>query len=369
MSEKGATDKAFEDFAEASDVAQQSADPMLISQQQASVLGRLLLAFQNTPAQVTRIFNKAGRDFINNRGDQKTNVSKMIYYGAVQGFIFASLQQALFAVVPGFNDEEDEEKKANQVNQKEERIVNSMVDTLLRGSGIHGAIVATLKNTIMTYFREEKKEPFSKDHRNTLLEALNLSPPIGSKLRKVNNAIKTAEYSKDVIDEQGWDVTADGKVNLSPSYSVIGSLTEALLNLPLERMVIEINSIVESLDNRNTTFQRIALALGYRTWDVGTKNEERDLVKIESKEAKEKARKQKVIDDRAERKRLKEAKRFEGKTEEEIKLIKRKDVVFEQTRSEQVTSLLDLGLTKKEIKSLKYEDDRVNKIIELQNKK
>ena len=38
---------------------------------------------------------------------------------------------------------------------------------------------------------------------------------------------------------------------------------------------------------RNTTFQRVALALGYRTWDVGTKNEERDLVKIEAKERKE----------------------------------------------------------------------------------
>ena len=64
---------------------------MLISQQQASALGRLLLAFQNTPAQVTRIFNKSARDFINGRGDQKTNVSKMLYYGAVQGLIFASI--------------------------------------------------------------------------------------------------------------------------------------------------------------------------------------------------------------------------------------------------------------------------------------
>ena len=115
-------------------------------------------------------------------------------------------------------------------------------------------------------------------------------------------------------------------------------------------------------------FQRIALALGYRTWDVGTKNEERDLVKIEAKERKEVARKQKVIDDRAERERIKEAKRFEGKTEDEVKMIKRKDVVFDQTRSEQIKALLDLGLTKKEIKALKYEDDRVNKIIELQDK-
>ncbi len=368
MSDVDAEAKAFEDFSSTSDVSQQSADPMLISQQQASILGRLLLAFQNTPAQVTRIFNKASRDFINGRGDQKTNVSKMIYYGAVQGMIFATLQNALFATIPGFSDEEDEEKKKQTLDKKGERIVNSMVDTMLRGSGVYGAIVATLKNTIMTYFKEEKKDAFGKDHRNTLLEALNLSPPVGSKLRKINNAIKAKDYNEEVIKEQGWDVTLKGKVNLSPSYQVVASLAEAITNLPLERAVVEIDAIVETLDARNTTFQRIALALGYRTWDVGTKNEERDLVKIESKEAKEKARKQKVIDDRAERKRLKELEKYKGKTKEEIKQMKRRDSIVDTNKSDQVKSLINLGLTKKEIKELKYEDDRVNKIIELTNK-
>ena len=368
MSETEAANKAFEDFSATSDVSQQSADPMLISQQQASTLGRLLLAFQNTPAQVTRIFNKSARDFINGRGDQKTNVSKMLYYGAVQGMIFATLQNALFAAIPGFDDEEDEEKRKQTLDKKEERILNSMVDTMLRGSGVYGAIVATLKNTIMTYFKEEKKDAFGKDHRNTLLEALNLSPPVGSKLRKINNAIKAKDYNEEVIKEQGWDVTLKGKVNLSPSYQVVASLAEAITNLPLERAVVEIDAIVETLDARNTTFQRIALALGYRTWDVGTKNEERDLVKIESKEAKEKARKQKVIDDRAERKRLKELEKYKGKTKEEIKQMKRRDSIVDTNKSDQVKSLINLGLTKKEIKELKYEDDRVNKIIELTNK-
>ncbi len=368
FSEQEASDKAFEDFSEASDVAQQSADPMLISQQQASVLGRLLLAFQNTPAQVTRIFNKASRDFINNRGDQKTNVSKMIYYGAVQGFIFAALQNAAFALIPGFDDEEDEEKKSKEFDKKEERILNSMVDTMLRGSGVYGAIVSTLKNTALTYYREEKKDAFSKDHRNTLLEILNLSPPVGSKVRKINNAIKAKDYNEEVVKEQGWDVTLKGKVNLSPSYQVIASLTEAITNLPLERAVVEIDRVVEMLDARNTTFQRVALALGYRTWDVNTKNEERDLVKIESKEAKEKARKQKVIDDRAERKRLKELEKYKGKTKEEIKQMKRRDSIVGTNKSDQITSLKNLGLTTKQIKELKYEDDRVNKIIELTNK-
>jgi len=368
MSEVDAQKKAFEDFSETSDVSQQSADPMLISQQQASTLGRLLLAFQNTPAQVTRIFNKSARDFINGRGDQKTNVSKMIYYGAIQGMIFATLQNALFATIPGFSDEEDEEKKAKNLDKKQERILNSMVDTMLRGSGVYGAIVATLKNTIMTYFKEEGKSAFGKDHRNTLLEALNLSPPVGSKLRKINNAIKAKDYNEEVIKEQGWDITLKGKVNLSPSYQVIASLAEALTNLPLERAIVEIDAIVETLDARNTTFQRIALALGYRTWDVGTKNEERDLVKIESKEAKEKARKQKVIDDRAERLRLKEIEKYKGKSKEEIKQIKRRDSIVDTNKSDQVKSLINLGLTKKQIKELKYENDRVDKIIELTNK-
>ena len=168
---------------------------LILSQQQASPLGRLILAFQNTPAQVTRIFNKSARDFINGRGDQKTNVSKMIYYGAVQGLIFATLQNAAFALIPGFDDEEDEEKKSKEFDKKEERILNSMVDTMLRGSGVYGAIVSTLKNSALAYYREEKKDAFGKDHRNTLLEILNLSPPVGSKLRKINNAIKEKEFT------------------------------------------------------------------------------------------------------------------------------------------------------------------------------
>ena len=91
-------------------------------------------------------------------------------------------------------------------------------------------------------------------------------------------------------------------------------------------------------------------------------------VKIESKEAKEKARKQKVIDDRAERKRLKELEKYKGKTKDEIKQMKRRDSIVDTNKSDQVKSLINLGLTKKEIKELKYEDDRVNKIIELTNK-
>ena len=38
------------------------------------------------------------------------------------------------------------------------------------------------------------------------------------------------------------------------------------------------------LDDRNTKFQRIALGLGWRTWDVQAKNEEHDRIKVDAKE-------------------------------------------------------------------------------------
>ena len=52
-----------------------------------------------------------------------------------------------------------------------------------------------------------------------------------------------------------------------------------------------------------------------------------------------------------------------------VKVNKRKTVIFAENKSAQVTTLLSLGLSKEDIKKLKYEKDRVDKIIELQNKK
>ena len=97
LSQKEAEAKAFTDFQEVSEATQQSARPDMISQQQASVLGRLILAFQNTPMQYARIINKAARDLNAGRGDYKTHISKIAYYGFIQSVIFSSLQSALFA--------------------------------------------------------------------------------------------------------------------------------------------------------------------------------------------------------------------------------------------------------------------------------
>ena len=75
--------------------------------QQASGLGRLVLNFANTPMQYARIIKKSTKDLLAGRGDWKTNLSKIVYYGAVQNLIFSALQAAVFTLL---FDEEEEKK-------------------------------------------------------------------------------------------------------------------------------------------------------------------------------------------------------------------------------------------------------------------
>ena len=294
---KEAETKAFEDMSKLSDEAQQSGDPALVSQQQRSVAGRLILSFQNTTMQYTRLMKKAGQDLINGRGDAKTHVSKILYYGALQNFIFNALSQTAFALIPGFDDDEEEDKvkRDEKLEEKASRVLNGMTDSIIRGTGIYGAVVTTIKNTYNTWEREADKG-FKGDQAKTILEAANISPAIGSKLRKIYSAIQAYQFDKAVMEKHPWSVTIDGKFNPSATYSVIGNLASATLNLPLDRALAEARGVAEMFDNRNSEMQRIALALGWRTWNVGAENEEFDLIKMEAKQQKKENKAQEKAD-------------------------------------------------------------------------
>lgn len=139
----------------------------------------------------------------------------------------------------------------------------------------------------MEYYSQEKKG-FMADHTYTLLSAAGISPPIQSKMRKLYSAIQTKRFEKDNVEARGWALTADGKLNLGPNYSILGNVLSATTNVPMDRVVDELKSISEALDARNKAWQRIALALGWKTWDVGVRNEEADLIKAGAKEERKK---------------------------------------------------------------------------------
>ena len=292
MSQTEAQEKAFLDFQEIAEETQQSARPDKISQQQRSVIGRIILNFANTPLQMARLTKKAAQDLVAGRGSWKANVSRILYYGFVQNLIFASLQQALFAI--GFDEEEDDEKKQKKQDTKIERIFNGAFDSLLRGSGIYGAVIATVKNTAYK-FMEEREKGFKGDLGNVIVEAINLSPSIGSKFRKLYSAMKNDKYNKHVYDRMGYGTLEN------PVYQSISLAIEGTTNIPINRLLRKIDNIKASTDSELHTVQRIFVALGWDQWSLGIDSrkevdEVKDEIKKEKKQNKQKDKQQKKAD-------------------------------------------------------------------------
>ena len=277
MSQKEAEAKAFDEFQEIAEETQQSSRPDLISQQQAGTLGRLILAWQNTPMQYTRLTKKAISDLANGRGDWRSHVSRILYYGAIQNFIFGSLQTGLAFLM--FGGDEDEEK----TKIKTTRVLNGALDTILRGTGVYGAMVSTLKNTIMKYMDERDKPYGRRELSKVALEAIQLSPPIGSKLRKVMNAIYSYEYNKGVPEKMGLSID-------NPMLNVVGNVVEATTNFPLDRGVRKSQNLEEAINGNHEMWKRVALIGGWDKWGLNIQDEEiqkaREEVKIEKKEKK-----------------------------------------------------------------------------------
>ena len=258
MDQKQAEEAAMLDFKETAEESQQSSRPDKVSQEQASSLGRIILAFANTPAQYTRLTKRAAQDLINGRGDWKTNVSKLLYYGAVQNIIFTAIRQALFAM--SFDDEEEKEETYTS-------IANGIADTLLRGSGVYGAAAATLKNIVMEAIKQAKSD--RPDYTKAALKITTLSPPVDTKIRRLMSAGRAFTYKQSLEDmrEMGWDVD-------NPAALAVGQVASALGNVPLDRLILKLQNLKNASNSEYETYQRIFMALGWQDWELGIEDDD-----------------------------------------------------------------------------------------------
>tara|TARA_R100001198_G_scaffold2854_1_gene1818 strand:- start:6 stop:7322 length:7317 start_codon:yes stop_codon:yes gene_type:complete len=264
LSDQEAKDKAMLDFQETTEESQQSSRPDRVSMQQASSLGRVILAFANTPMQYTRLTKKAALDLVNGRGDWKTNTSKILYYGAVQNIIFTALQQAMFAML--FDDDELDDEEQTEASAK---IVNGIADTFLRGSGVGGAAVATMKNIIMEIIKQkESKRP---DYTKAALKLTTLSPPIDTKIRKLMSAGRAFTYRQSLKDMNSLGVDID-----NPAALATGQVLSAVANLPADRAILKMRNVKNALDTEHEAWQRIAMGLGFADWQLGIKDDKSD---------------------------------------------------------------------------------------------
>ena len=415
MDQKAAEAQAFSDFRQIAEESQQSSNPNRISAQQASSAGRVILAWANTPMQYARIQKRAAQDLINGRGDWKTNVSKIVYYGAVQNLIFNSLQQAVFALGFGEDDEEKDAKK----NEKISRVANGMIDSQLKGLGIGGAAVLALKSALMELGKQHAEK--SPEYEEAVFDLLNFSPPLGSKINKIRGGLRSFSWNMEDMKEKGFSLD-------NPAYLAGAQIATGLTNVPIDRVMKKINNIRGMVNEQSALWQKVALGLGWSTWDLGlgyyggfdaakvltaeeekvkeiddmkksTKTEEQvdmlldlGLSKKEIKAlGKEQARVEKIIElQNAEAEPKKEAEVKEEIKEEtkptpvakpkptpkpkvktvsaEARLRRQFDSIKDENKPDQVKTLLKFGLSKKEIRALKYEKNRVEKILELMKK-
>ena len=408
MDQKAAEAQAFFDFRQIAEESQQSSNPNRISQQQASGAGRVILAWANTPMQYARIQKRDIQDLINRRGDWKTKVSRIVYYGAIQNLIFNALQQAVFAL--GFGEDDEEEQDAKK-SEKISRIANGMIDSQLKGLGIGGAAVVAVKSALMELGKQHAKD--RPKYEEAVFDLLGFSPPLGSKIQKINGGLRSFSWNMKDIKDKGFSLD-------NPAYLAGAQITTGLTNIPIDRVIKKINSMRGIVNEQSALWQKVALGLGWSTWDVGlgyyggfdaakvlTPEEEKvkeidDMKKLtKTKEqidmlldlgltkqeikalGKEQARVEKIIElQNAEAKPKEEAKVKEEIKEEtkpkpiakpktesaERRLRRQFDSIKDENKPDQVKTLIKFGLSKKEIRALKYEKNRVEKILELMPK-
>jgi hypothetical protein len=338
--------QAMEDFIATAETSQQSSDPSKISKQQSEPIGRIILAFANTPSQYARIMKRSAQDLKNGRGNASTHISRIVYYGVLQNLMFNFLQQAMFAAM-GFGDddateEESEEQEATR-NKKMINVANSMLDGILRGIGVGGAIFSVLKNLGIKLYRQSEKTR-NKNYAKTITnELLKLSPPLSSKLSKLSRAGDAIEWGQKEIKHD--------KLSLKHPYVTAGSLTIAgVTSLPTDRVVGMAIDAVDIASANTEAWMKPLIVMGWPKWQLESEK---------TTAANRKAKKDRL-------KAAEEKEEWDSLSEEE----KGTKVLMDLKKDEQVKILISLGVSKKLIREkLKKEEDRVQAIKELRDMK
>ena len=303
MSESEASKRAYADFRESAETSQQSSRADKLSMQQTGPLGRIALAYTNTPQQYFREMNKAYNNLVNRRGDDKTNVSKMLYYGAMANMLFVSLQggvnTALFAPdeveVPNVMDNEQfknyvlslpASQRLKVLKQRKEDLkivaklekenkkkvdanlttINGMMDTTLKGMGLHGQVLSVLKNAgFRAYIESQKDRP---DYAGEIPATLiGISPGASIKYNYIRRGLRTLQYNKEEIAERGLSDFDN------PIYSAGADLTAGFTNFPLNIYLRKRNNIANALNEEYSTATRILSLAGWSEYSLGIPKE------------------------------------------------------------------------------------------------
>ena len=136
-------------------------------------------------------------------------------------------------------------------------------------------------------YRKQKAKGHNADHARTVLAFANLSPTIGSKLRKLYGGIMTEEFNEEAIGEMGFNIE-------NPAYAALANIVSAFTNIPVDRAVGKINNIILASSSETEAMDRVALLMGWNAWDLGLTTNAKKInteVKARNKEEKKEVKK------------------------------------------------------------------------------
>tara|TARA_R110001592_G_scaffold39221_1_gene129107 strand:+ start:14357 stop:23305 length:8949 start_codon:yes stop_codon:yes gene_type:complete len=265
MEIKAAEKQAFLDFQVLAERTQQSSRADLLSRQQTSLIGRIILPFANTPMQMNRAGMKDILDVAKGRTRGVRNVSeamgRITYYMGAQVAMFAGLQSALFGML--FNDEDVSEDK---IASTKAYTLQSTMDSMLRGFGVQGALISTFKNATLEFLKQNAKPAFKADYSEVAEDLLNLSPPIGSKYGMLDAAGDRLKYNRDTPLKLEL-----GNGKLEAALMTIQATTNAPVYAPYQN----INNMKHALSDQYETWQRVLMGAGWTPYNVGIELEKK----------------------------------------------------------------------------------------------
>ena len=185
------------------------------------------------------------------------------------------------------------------------------------------------------------------------MKLLDVAPPIDVKVSKFRQGLTTYEYSqKDPRREEFFNVD-------NPSYSAAAKVIAATTNVPVDRLLQKAQNLEDAMDDQNQWWKRAAMFLGWPEWQLRSSKEAsefKELMKERRKQYKEEKAKRQAAFKVSQMSDVEKA--SYDREQDSISYVK-------LNKQEQVDKLDSLGLTKKEIRALRYEKDRVNKLLEL----
>lgn len=267
LDQKEAEMQAFIDWRNKTEESQQSSSPDRISKQQASPTGRLMLTFANTQSQYARIIKKEYMNLKNRRGSAVESLSKIAYYGALQNAMFVALQSAMLASVVGLDD--GDEKEEDSIADKDGfKLINGILDSILRGASIAGHVVSVLKNLgVEAFDRSGRPNP---DFEMLVFKASDIMPAIGSKTRRLRSAAYYFNKANRGMKK--------GETLYSPEFfKGLATAASFGFNLPADRVMQKMENVNNAIDMEDEydEYAQIMMMLGWPDYQIGVQPEEK----------------------------------------------------------------------------------------------